>query len=47
MIDNLDRAMDFKGETQAFKDGLVMINNSFKNKLEILGIDFAEVSDEK
>ncbi len=45
VIDNLDRAMKFKSDSEEFKAGLVMINNNLKIKLNDLGINMEEIND--
>lgn len=45
VIDNLDRAMKFKSDSEEFKAGLVMINNNLKAKLSNLGVNLEENND--
>lgn len=45
VIDNLDRAMKFKSDSEEFKAGLVMINNNLKAKLSDLGVNLEENND--
>ncbi len=45
VIDNLDRAMKFKSDSEEFKAGLVMINNNLKLKLNDLGVNLEENDD--
>ncbi len=45
VIDNLDRAMKFKSDSEEFKAGLVMINSNLKAKLSDLGVNLEENND--